>query len=119
MSLFVVLIYGDEAVWDGWSEAEATANGEAHGRFHASYGAHVVGGHELDRPRAGRTVRLGADGGQVILPGPYLAGPDHVLGGFYVLEATDLDEAVQLARHLPEASAVTSGVEIRPVAPAE
>ena len=119
MSRFVVLIYGDEAVWDGWSGAEATANGEAHGRFHASYGDHVVGGHELDRPRAGRTVRLGADGEQVVLPGPYLAGQGHVLGGFYVLEAADLDEAVEMARDLPEASAATSGVEVRPLASAE
>jgi hypothetical protein len=38
-----------------------------------------------------------------------------VVGGFYVIEATDLDEAISLAGRLPEVSADHSGVEVRPI----
>jgi hypothetical protein len=115
MGMFVALIYGDETVWDEWTDAEATANGEAHRVFNENHGSHVRGGHELERSRIGRVVRLGPNGAQVVSPAPFVPA-QHVLGGFYVLEAADLDEAVELARQLPEASAATSGVEVRPVA---
>jgi hypothetical protein len=38
-----------------------------------------------------------------------------VVGGFYVIEATDLDEAISLAGRLSEVEADHSGVEIRPI----
>jgi hypothetical protein len=38
-----------------------------------------------------------------------------VLGGYYLLEAADLADAVRIAADLPEASAPSSGVEVRPV----
>ena len=37
------------------------------------------------------------------------------LGGFYLMEADDLDEVIKLASQLPEVHAGHSGVEIRPV----
>lgn len=114
MAKFLALIYGDEQTWDGWSDEQATANGEAHGAFNAVAGSAVVGGHELVRSKHARNIRADGSGGQSVSAGPF---PDSavVLGGFYVLEAEDLDAAVALARQLPEASAPSSGVEVRPV----
>lgn len=115
MSSYIVMIYGDEQVWESWSEEQGRANAALHGEFHQRHGAAVVGGHELERSREARSVRVDANGEQQVAPGPFLPGPT-VLGGFYLIEATDLDDAVRIARDLPEASAASSGVEVRPIA---
>jgi hypothetical protein len=47
-----------------------------------------------------------------VSPGPFVTTPVGI-GGFYVVEADDLDHAVELARGIPEASAPSSGVEVR------
>jgi hypothetical protein len=53
----------------------------------------------------------GRDGGNVVTDGPFIESKE-VLGGFWVLECADLDEALALAR---EASAACEGkVEVRP-----
>ncbi|MFG1885671.1 YciI family protein [Micromonospora sp. NPDC049102] len=46
--------------------------------------------------------------------GPFLETKE-VLGGYYLVEAADLDEVLSLATLLPEVRASHSGVEIRPV----
>ena len=48
------------------------------------------------------------------LDGPFLETKE-ALGGFYLVEAADLDEVLGLAKLLPEVRAGHSGVEIRPV----
>ena len=115
MPQYLVLIYGDEQTWDGWTEEQAQANGEAHGRFNERAGAAVLGGAELERPRAARSVRRGRDGRPAVTDGPFVETKE-VLGGYYLLEAADLDAAVALAAHVPEALAEGSGVEVRPIA---
>ncbi len=50
----------------------------------------------------------------VTTDGPFLETKE-ALGGFYLLEAADLDEVIGLASLLPEVHAGHSGVEIRPV----
>jgi hypothetical protein len=59
------------------------------------------------------TVRV-RDEGLVVADGPFAETKEQV-GGFYLLEASGLDEAVRLASMLPEVQASHSGVEIRPV----
>ncbi len=57
----------------------------------------------------------GGRGGEVVTSdGPY-AETKEVLSGFYLLEATDLDEAVKLAAEIP--AAWSGAVEVRPVIP--
>jgi hypothetical protein len=46
--------------------------------------------------------------------GPFLETKE-ALGGYYVHEASDLDEAIALASRLPEVSGGHSGVEVRPL----
>ena len=49
-----------------------------------------------------------------ITDGPFLEAKE-ALGGFYLIEAADLDEVLSLAKLLPELQVTHSGVEIRPV----
>lgn len=114
MARYVALIYGDEHTWDSWSEVEDEVNAERHAAFNAEFGATIVGGNELHRTSTAKSLRAGPDGRVVVTDGPFVE-TDRVLGGYYVLEAPDLDEAIRIARHLPEASAASSGVEVRPV----
>ena len=115
MSTYIVMIYGDESVWESWSEEQSLANAAAHAAFNDRHGAAVRGGHELDRSWRGRSVRAGADGTPCVREGAFLAGPA-VLGGYYLIEAVGLDHAVAIARDLPEASAPESGLEVRQLA---
>jgi hypothetical protein len=110
----MALIYGDESVWTNMSEDEGRENGERHRAFAELAGPAVVGGAELDETRTARSIRSDAAGRQAVTDGPF-AETKEVLGGYYVLEADHLDAAVELARHLPEASAPHGGVEVRPL----
>jgi hypothetical protein len=115
MPQYLVLIYGDEQTWDGWTEEQGRANGEGHERFQKLAGDAILGGKELDRTRTARSVRGHRNGRPVVTDGPFVETKE-VLGGYYVIEAADLDAAVELATHLPETEADHSGVEVRPVA---
>jgi hypothetical protein len=114
MAKYLVLIYGDEKTWEGWSPEEQAANGAAHAAFRAKAGDAVIGGHELERAGAATSLRADAAGSLTATDGPFLETKE-VLGGYYLLEASSLDEAVELAGLLREASAPSSGVEVRPV----
>jgi hypothetical protein len=57
------------------------------------------------------TVRV-RDGKTMLTDGPF-AESKEVMGGFYVLDCRDLDDALELAAQMPDASAL--GVEVRPV----
>jgi hypothetical protein len=103
---YALLIYGDEKVWEARDGGELQANHERHARYMEtlrSRGA-MAGGEELTRSSAATTVRGGS-----VTDGPYAETAEQ-LGGFYLIEAADLDEAIELARQLPEPI-----VEIRPV----
>jgi hypothetical protein len=72
------------------------------------------GGMELDSVRTAKTVSRGADGRPVVTDGPYLELKE-VIGGFIVLNADDLDEAVTIAATWPGVVAHGDKVEVRPV----
>lgn len=106
---YALLIYGDEKAWEARDERELQANHERHARFMAMLrerGA-LVSGEELTRSAEAATVRNTDHVG--VTDGPYAETAEQ-LGGFYLIEAADLDEAVELARQLPEPI-----VEVRPV----
>lgn len=114
---FVMLICNDEAAWAGQSKerADAVMNeimawvDKEHGG-----GRLVQGGQELDSARTARTVTRGPDGRPVVVDGPYLELKE-VVGGFLLIEAADLDEAVQIASGWPGIAANGDKVEVRPV----
>lgn len=75
-------------------------------------GGHWVGGASLAPPDTATTISL-ADGVKTgTTDGPF-AETKEQLGGFYLIEAKDLDEAIALAAQMPIG---TGSLEIRPVA---
>lgn len=110
---YALLIYGDEA-----KQAAATAEEQAqvmkeYGEFTAylNEGGHNLGGEALDATSTATTVRV-RDGETLTTDGPF-AETRETLGGFYLIEAADLDEAIAIAARLP--GSWYGSVEVRPV----
>jgi hypothetical protein len=70
-------------------------------------GAHLQGGDTAT------TVRHGGGGENLIVDGPF-ADTKEVLGGYYVLDASNLDEALEFAQRIP-AVRLGGAVEVRPL----
>jgi hypothetical protein len=114
MTKYLVLIYGDEQAWEARTPEERTANYAGHARFAATAGARVVGGEALESSSTATTLRRGPNGGVAVTDGPFLETKE-VLGGFYLLQAGDLDEAIALAGQIPELSTSHGAVVVWPV----
>ena len=74
----------------------------AHVKFGKRAGDHILAGAPLHPPTAATTVRV-RDGKTTFTDGPYAEGAE-VANGFYVLRATDRDEAVKIASMIPATS---------------
>lgn len=98
---YALLIYQDDAKWDDADEAEREKVYAEHGRFGELLESRnaSVGGAELAASSSATTVRK-SDGGAVVTAGPYAETAEQ-LGGFYLVEAADLDEALEFARAMP------------------
>lgn len=114
MAKYLILIYGDEQQWNAMSPEEEQRIGDGHRAFGAAAGVGVLAGHQLEATSLATTLRMGSGGHLAITDGPF-AETKEVLGGYYLLEAADLDEAIALSSRLHEVTAGHSGVEIRPV----
>ena len=114
MAKYLVLIYGDEQRWEGMSAAERQEIDNGHIAFQAKAGAAVLAAGELESTTTATSLRAGAGGRPAVTDGPFLETKE-ILGGFYLLEAADLDEAISLVSGLAEVSHDHSGVEIRPL----
>ena len=71
----------------------------------------LLGFQQLEAPRTAKSVRSRA-GKTTVVDGPF-AEAKEMLGGFNLIEAADMDEAVRMAMELPWAS--TGCIEVRPV----
>ncbi len=114
MAKYLFLIYGDEQTWEGMSAQERKDNEAGHAAFAAAAGDSVIGGHELLPTTTATSLRGTVSGRPTTTDGPFLETKE-ALGGYYLVEAPDLDAAIRLAERLPEVSAAHSGVEIRPI----
>ena len=70
-----------------------------------------VAGEALDSTDTATSVRV-QDGRTVVTDGPF-AETKEALGGFYLLECKDLDEAIEMAAKIPAAKRGT--IEVRPI----
>jgi hypothetical protein len=68
-------------------------------------------GLELDGPSKAKTVRV-RDGEALVTDGPYVETKEQI-GGYFLVELDDLDEAIELASRIPVAQ--KGSVEIRPL----
>jgi hypothetical protein len=105
----LALIYGDEKKWEALTPEEAEEVNSRHRAFAAVAAAKIVTGAELAPTQAATTVRI-RDGQTVVTDGPF-AETKEVLGGFYLLDCKDLDEAAELSSQLMEAR--TGAIELR------
>lgn len=109
MAQYLMLIYEDEAWYEAASPeelAEVMAEHEAFSAGVPRHGASIVGGEALQPTSTATSVR----GGEVT-DGPFVETKE-ALGGYYLVEAPDLDTALAVARTLP---ARYGGVEVRPI----
>ena len=114
MAKYLLLIYGDTQQWEDMPESEMRKIDDGHRAFNAAAGAAVLGGHELEPAPTATTLRADGMGRLSPTDGPFLETKEAV-GGYYLIEAADLDEAIALSSRLHEVYAGHSGVEIRPV----
>jgi hypothetical protein len=109
MAQYLILIYGDEAEFaeptpEAWAEMM-----KAHGRFAEQVverGAKILGGNALGPTATATSIR-----GDVVTDGPFVDTKE-ALGGYYLVEAVDLDHALAVAKLCP---APSGGVEVRPI----
>jgi len=106
---YMLLIYGDEAAW----EATSTEGKTAHYRLHRQFGERVeeLGGTvvmaaPLEPTSTATTIR-----GDLVTDGPLVESRE-ALGGYYIIEAADLDRVLTMAKCCP---AHSGGIEIRPI----
>lgn len=91
----------DAAAWEAMSAEEQQREVERHVEWFRRHREHIVGGEELDAPLTVKTLRPGRQGeGIVVTDGPYVETKE-LLGGFVILEAADLDEAIAIASDWP------------------
>jgi hypothetical protein len=110
---YVCLGYLDEKTWDAMSESERNALMDECFAYDdvLRKGGHFVGGEALQSARNATTLRY-RNGRVSVTDGPY-AETKEQLGGILVLEATDLNHAIQLMSKHPGVKA--GPFEIRPV----
>ncbi|HYE41754.1 MAG TPA: YciI family protein [Caulobacteraceae bacterium] len=108
---YALLIYEDERNYQ--DEAVYKSILDQHNAFSEELGDRIRGGAELKPVATATTVRQSAPGAaRTVHDGPF-AETREQLGGFYLIEAADLDEALAWARKLPMAGA--GCIEVRPV----
>ena len=110
---YVLLICDEEKFWDSLGEAERQQFMGEYRQFSEQIKAsgHYVGGSQLAPTSAATTVRV-RDGKRLVTDGPF-AETREQLGGYYLIDAKDLDEAIAIAARIP--SARTGTIEVRPL----
>src|SRR4051794_2348958 len=110
---YLLLIYGDEAHWDGLSEDESQAIFDEYRTYSESISAQGImqGGAALRPVATARTVRV-RDGRATVSDGPF-AETREQLGGYYLVECESEQEALDAAARIPKAR--FGCVEVRPL----
>ncbi|MBA3341709.1 MAG: YciI family protein [Gemmatimonadaceae bacterium] len=110
---YLCLIYEDEKLWEKLPKEESDAIMGEYNTFTEDIGksGHLVGGEALQPTATATTVRV-RNGKVSTTDGPF-AETKEQLGGYYLLEAKDLNDAIQVAARIP--SVRTGSVEVRPI----
>lgn len=110
---YLCLIYEDEKLYATMSEADTAALMGSYDAFTKDImkSGHMVAGEALQPVSTATTVRV-RKGKVSTTDGPF-AETKEQLGGYYLIEARDLNEAVQIASRIP--GAASGCVEVRPI----
>jgi hypothetical protein len=109
MGQYLILIYEDESSYENPDPAVWQQVMDAHNRFAeqvGELGGQIMGGNALQPTATATSIR-----GDVVTDGPFVETKE-VLGGYYLIEAKDLDQALAISKLCP---APFGGVEVRPV----
>jgi hypothetical protein len=109
MAQYMILIYEQEKPYQDLDQATEQQIIDMHTRFFGQVGelgGKVAGGERLEPSETATTIRS-----DVVTDGPF-AETKEILGGYYIIEARDLDHALEIAKLCP---APFGGVEVRPV----
>jgi len=110
---YLLLIYGDDSAPMDPTAPETQEILQAYGTFNEEIngrGIHL-GSNALQPISTATTVRM-RDGEVLVTDGPF-AETKEALGGYYLVECADLDEALEVAAKIP--GAMYGSVEVRPV----
>ncbi len=112
---YLLLIYGPESEWLKLPSSQRDALIEEYGAFTQSIAksGHLRGGNELDIVGKAKTIRV-RNGKKQVTDGPF-AETKEQLGGYYLVEAKDQEEALEIAARIP--SARMGSIEVRPIIP--
>ncbi len=112
MSQYLILIHDDQQAVQADTHAyEQTLL--RHEQFMAAHAAALRGGSRLRPGSAATSIRRDPAGALLVTDGTFIESKE-VLGGYYLIEAADLDEAIAIAIEVP---APFGGVEVRPTWP--
>jgi hypothetical protein len=110
---YLCLIYDDEKITGKMAKPEVDAFMGEYFAFteNAKKSGHYIGGNALQPVQTATTVRV--RGGKVSTTDGPFAETKEQLGGYYLIEAKDLNDAIQVASKIP--SAKIGSVEVRPI----
>jgi len=107
---YALLIYSQPGANEGLSEPELQAISGEYAVVGESPG--IVGGDQLHPVEMATTVRV--EGAQTLTTDGPFADTKEILGGYFLLDADDLDTAIEIAARIP-AARMGGSVEVRPV----
>jgi hypothetical protein len=110
---YMLLIHDDEQVWGKLSEAERGQIYGEYGQFtqQLKSSGQYLAGNQLQPTSTATSVRV-RNGKRLLTDGPF-AETREQLGGYYLIDAKDLDDALAIAARIPSARLGT--IEVRPV----
>jgi hypothetical protein len=111
---YLLALFGDESGWEDVTPDEMRAQMEPWNRFEQELvgaGAKLAG-EGLQPSNTATTVKIGEGDDRIVTDGPF-AETKEQLGGFYLIECANLDEALEWAKKVPLQAG--SSIEVRPV----
>lgn len=111
MAQYLILLYEDESGYANATPELLQDVMAAHDRFQqqvAELGAEILSGRALEPTTTATSIR-----GDAVTDGPFVETKENI-GGFYLIDAKDLDQALAVAKLVP---ARFGGVEVRPIMP--
>jgi len=108
---YLLLIYDQEKRWTKLSAAEQNSETAEYGDFGKKFANAIRGGNALQPTPTAKTVRV-RNGNPEVTDGPF-AETKEQLGGYYLVEANNPDEAIAIAAKIPWAR--FGSIEVRPI----
>ena len=105
---YLLLIYENEKRWENGYDPKEMTEYQAFGK---EFGRQIKGGNALQPTTTATTVRV-RNGKRLTTDGPF-AETKEQLGGFYLIDAKDADEAISIAGRIPGAR--FGSIEVRPI----